>query len=290
MQYLYDLPVWREEIKILTADTLLVPGLEMFGHNCAAGNLRSLPHHIHATAEFLFLANGTQKYYIDDREYLLGGNQLLIVDADVPHSTGQMLFGRHESLWFRLDIIAFAGSLGLPESARAMICTALCGRKNPILPLGANMYGELKNAFYDLASEDPADRLCGYARFVAFITTLIKRTDPGTVYSAGIQRVVQFIADHICTHLSLEELAALAGLSLSGFKQKFRKETGISPREYINLAKIEKAKEYLAAGKTVTETAFALDFSSSSYFSVLFRQLENIPPSIYAARVRKTDQ
>ena len=89
------------------------------------------------------------------------------------------------------------------------------------------------------------------------------------------------LKDVLEVRLGLEELAELAGLSLSGFKQKFRRETGITPREYINLLKIEKAKALLRAGSSVTETAFSLDFSSSSYFSVLFKQMEDMSPSEY---------
>ena len=112
MDYVFDNAIWTDDVRILTDETLIVPGLEMFGHNCSARNLRLLTPQIHKTAEFLYLANGSQKYSINGQEYTVKGNQVLVVDAEVPHSSGPNPYGRYESLWFRLDIAAFAANLG----------------------------------------------------------------------------------------------------------------------------------------------------------------------------------
>lgn len=281
MDYVFDNAIWTDDTRIITQETLIVPGLEMFGHDCSARHLRLLTTHIHKTAEFLYLANGTQHYSIAGQEYVMKGNQVLVVDPEVPHSSGLNPYGRYETFWFRLDIPVFAASLGVSGQVKELICRRLQHMANPILAPREHLYNQLSGVFYNLASADPTEQLCGYGQFVHFITQLVKCTDPAVNCSPEMQRVISYIEENICSHLELEELAALAGLSLSGFKQKFRRETGITPREYINLLKIEKAKQYLAAGASVTETAFALDFSSSSYFSVLFRQMEDMPPSQY---------
>jgi len=281
MKYHFDDYMWTEDRKIITGEYTAVPGMEMFGHDCTVHNLHILKPHIHKTAEFVYLANGTQKYCIGDQEYTIKGNQVMVVDAQVPHSSGVNPYGRYESFWFRLDIQTFAECLGVPGWIKSLICSRLTNLQNPILAPKENLFGLLHDVFYDLSSVDPAKQLRGYSGFVGFITKLVECTDLTGGCSASIQRVLAYIEENICTHLKLEDLAELAGVSLSGFKQKFRRETGITPREYINLLKIEKAKEYLSAGYSVTETAFALDFSSSSYFSVLFRQMEDTTPDAY---------
>lgn len=285
--YCFDQATWTEDLKIITDETLIVPGMEMFGNNCTSGNLYILPPHRHRSTEFLYIANGSQKYYINDKEYTLNGNQVLVVDPHVPHSTGSNPYGRHESLWFRLDLKEFTRNLGVSQDVKQLICNRLHHLDTPLISLKEHMYSDLQEAFFGLASQDPTEQLCGYAKFIGFMTQLVRCTDPSVNYSREIQQVVDYIGAHICTQLSLEDLAELAGLSLSGFKQKFRRETGISPREYINLLKVEKAKQLLSAGHSITDTAFALDFSSSSYFSVLFHQIENMSPSEYVMKLRQ---
>lgn len=282
MNYITDPAIWTDHLKILTAETLCVPGLEMFGHNSAEGLQQPLAPHLHTTAEFLYFSNGIQYYHADGKEYLLNGNQVLVVNAHVPHSSGDTPFGRHESLWFRLDIRAFAEGLGLPPKEREPVLQAFSRQNAVLIPLQEKLYGTLHTAFYALASPDPVQRFRGYTLFVSFIAQLVLSAGPEIRHSDAIQRVLTHIEENICTQLTLEQLAALSGLSLSGFKQKFRRETGITPREYINLKKIEKARVLLKAGVSVTETAFALDFSSSSYFSVLFRQVEGMSPRAWA--------
>ena len=64
----------------------------------------------------------------------------------------------------------------------------------------------------------------------------------------------------IQTVVSLRELAAFAGLSVSHFSAVFRERTGYSPIEYFNHLKIQKACQYLAfTGMTVKELADLAD-------------------------------
>ncbi len=281
MEYAVDEAIWSENFKIITDQILTIPGLVMFGHNNDTRRRMALAPHIHKGAEFLYLSNGSQKYYINDDEYIIHGNQVLVVAADTLHSTGTIPYGRYETLWFQLDIDAFAAGLGVTDSMKRLCREALHRMCNTIVAPQENTYSDLQAAFYELASSDMTRQLMGYTRFIRFIMHLIQCTAPTSGCSPAVQRVIAYIEENICTHLELETLAELAGLSLSGFKQKFRRETGITPREYINLQKIEKSKEYLRQGVPITETAFALDFSSSSCFFYLFRQMEDMSPSEY---------
>lgn len=73
---------------------------------------------------------------------------------------------------------------------------------------------------------------------------------------------VDYIHSHIDEWIVLDQLASVCALSLSRFKTQFRQELRISPREYINIYKIEKAKEMLTTKSSITNIAYALSFSS----------------------------
>lgn len=242
----------------------------MIGHAACSRQAKALQPHIHQSAEFLCLASGSQKYCVGDREYVIKGNQVLVVDKDQLHSTGESPYGRYENIWFRLNVETFAIGLGLPEEMKEALIRRLCNMKEPIISLKENHYCNLREAFYDLVSENPVRRLSGFSGFVDFVMLLVQSSEGEVPPSGGLQPVLDNIQENTGTHLMLEDLAELAGLSLSGFKQKFRREIGITPREYINLKKIEKAKTLLTQGMSVTDTAFSLGFSSSSYFRCCF--------------------
>lgn len=99
--------------------------------------------------------------------------------------------------------------------------------------------------------------------------------------------MTDYLDSHLCDNVSLEQLADIACLSLSRFKERFRTEIGISPREYFNLKKIEQAKAWLhedGSGDRITDIAMKLGFSSSAYFSVVFKKFTALTPSEYLVR------
>jgi two-component system response regulator YesN len=62
----------------------------------------------------------------------------------------------------------------------------------------------------------------------------------------------------------------------------FKQHTGITVNDYINLYRIEKAKELLKDIKLkLTDVAIMVGYSSDNYFSKVFKKHEQITPSEY---------
>jgi AraC-like DNA-binding protein len=69
-------------------------------------------------------------------------------------------------------------------------------------------------------------------------------------------------------------------LSSSRFQALFKQKTGIPPAEFALRARVAEAARRLALpGTDVTSVAFALGFSSSQYFSSVFKRFTNLSPS-----------
>lgn len=92
---------------------------------------------------------------------------------------------------------------------------------------------------------------------------------------------MNYILDHITEPLTLDEVARQVYLSTSQFKQKFKKQLGISPRQFINSQKIEYAKSLLDEGSSVEAASNALNFSNSSYFTSVFKKFCSYTPTEY---------
>lgn len=110
------------------------------------------------------------------------------------------------------------------------------------------------------------------------------------ILTPEIYRALNFIYDHIYLDISLENLAACSGLSVSQFKVRFKQEVGISPRSFINMQKVEAAKSMLLEGLSKTETALQLGFNTSSYFAAVFKKYTFYTPSEYVRSKNKTDK
>lgn len=101
-------------------------------------------------------------------------------------------------------------------------------------------------------------------------------------YTQDIDDAVRFVREHVCDTLPLTEIACAAHLSVARLKTKFMQQVGVPPRAFVNLTKIDAAKQMLLTGQNVTDTAFALSFSSSGYFSTQFKKFTGQSPSQFA--------
>ncbi len=83
----------------------------------------------------------------------------------------------------------------------------------------------------------------------------------------------------------LDGLAADAGMSRRSFTRKFKLETGLSVGRWRQVAQLMRGIDMLAAGKSVTETAFALGYDSLSSFVVLCHRHTGMSPKMLARTI-----
>ncbi len=97
-----------------------------------------------------------------------------------------------------------------------------------------------------------------------------------------IEIIQNHIQENITKQFKIEELAKMAGVSISYFRQLFKSISGMSVTQYINFIKIDKAKDLLISGEyNVTEVAAQTGYTDIFYFSRIFKQYTGHPPSYY---------
>ena len=83
------------------------------------------------------------------------------------------------------------------------------------------------------------------------------------------------------------ELARTAALSRSTFFERFRREVGVAPMEYLLGWRMALAKDLLRRQKTgVAQVAGRVGYSSASTFSTAFARHVGMPPILYAREQR----
>ena len=89
-----------------------------------------------------------------------------------------------------------------------------------------------------------------------------------------IRRVCEYIERNIDGKLTLSILSKEAGLSKFHFQKTFKRIIGISPRQYVEARRLEKVKDLLRRGDTVTNAIYNAGFSSKG------RLYENSPSQL----------
>jgi AraC family transcriptional regulator len=99
---------------------------------------------------------------------------------------------------------------------------------------------------------------------------------------AALRRALDYIEDQPDERISLDDLAAAAGLSRFHFSRVFRQHIGMTPAAYVERTRLERAKEMMRHGQlSLMDVAYAAGFSDQSHFTRRFRAYEGCTPSEY---------
>ncbi len=86
-------------------------------------------------------------------------------------------------------------------------------------------------------------------------------------------------------NISLEDIAAVVGLSRFHFLRLFKNTTGFSPHAYLIQRRIELAKQSIEKGQCLTDAAINSGFSDQSHLTRCFKSTLGVTPGQYQKMV-----
>lgn len=108
----------------------------------------------------------------------------------------------------------------------------------------------------------------------------------GPAVSPEVSDAVRWIERNLAEPFTIRQVADAAGLGPSSLRQHFLDELGESPSAYMTRQRVEKAKLLLRdSRRSITDIALTLGFSTSSYFTSVFRRQTGQTPSEYRQAV-----
>lgn len=100
--------------------------------------------------------------------------------------------------------------------------------------------------------------------------------------SDSIRNSCEYIKAHLTEPIQVKKLAQQSGYAEYYFSHKFKKEMGVSVKEYILHEKINQAKVMLTSSdESIQKIGDNLAFGSRSYFYTCFQKAEGMSPSEY---------
>lgn len=266
-----------------------ITSLAVFGH--ATNNKAELPliNHYHKDkVEFVIVVDGIQRYTASDIPYTLYGGDVFFTMPDEIHSSGQSPQAVNEILWFQIELSSSQSLMDLPERESTLLyelLTKFDARQFQIPRRHINLFLE---SFELLCNDSFEDKIKGRALFVYCLMNMLACDADVQTLTEDIGSAKQYILNHIKEAIDMDELLGVSRLSVSRFKQKFKEQVGLSPREFINSTKIEKSKVQVAMTKqSITDIAFEYSFSSSNYFCVVFKQFTGYSPKSFRKKFQQ---
>lgn len=296
--------------KVYFGEDIKISGLTLMGYNKSNRVQMPMTMHVHENCmEVVVLIKGSECYLVSEnkiekiesisqkedevmpmpfdpssqngeqgQKFQIKGGQAFVSFLNEPHKNGNDLQGISEFIWFQLNLIGQKNFLGLEDRTSDLIIGKLANMQDHVFDVDKKGIFLLKEV---LRAIENREWIYAQGLFVSFLYKLLYLHPKSVSENNPVIKAMAYINDNINETLSMEALSEFCNVSLSTLKHDFKSYAGMTPRDYINTCKIDKAKELLSLGWSVTDTAMALSFNTSDYFSVVFKKYALVTPTEY---------
>lgn len=162
------------------------------------------------------------------------------------------------------------------------------GREGAAMNTSESEHGNTSNSLSVGELRDPLELIA----LVARRTYEPLRRESSNNSSMLVERTVRYVLKNYADDIRLDDLAAEVELSKFHFVRKFRKETGITPVNFLRRLRIVRAMKLLIGSDyTIGRIAQEVGYSDRATFSRAFLRTAGTQPSLYRhARLQPVGQ
>lgn len=247
-----------------------VPGAVIIHQKIRA---REVSEHAHDGHEFFLPLQGEIRIRVQGRELKAGPGKMIYLPPDIPHSFESSRTTSGERLILILSSSAWRAEGG--------------GKFAPSLLPASQLVKEV--AFHLLIHPRARAARALVATLVQVLSELLESPEPESSVRLSqlgdrtedprVQAACEYIRVHATEEISVDEVARAAGLSVRNLNRLMMIELGASPKKLIVLHRIDRARRLLKKGRSVTDVAMEVGYSSVSQFIATFRRTTGQLPS-----------
>lgn len=231
------------------------------------GGLQNLPHW-HMESELIFSEKGCCDVMVENTVYTL--------------SEGRCIFIRSGAVHY---VKADADSIVSVMKIDSELISSAVGAQTPVCPLLENKYPfseELEKIRQEIsAGEKYYEAVC--AGLVTAMTARIFRCERTETMSStsesSVYKELLRLIDERYAYMTFDEAAEFMCFSKPYFSKYFRKMSGMTFSEYLNIVRVSEAVKMLSRGDmSVGETALAAGFGTIRSFNRIFKRYTGFTP------------
>lgn len=233
--------------------------------------------HWHEEIEILYATEGAALITLEQQEYLLEKNSMIIINGNELHS------GYCENTPYSCKVLSFKPENLLTDTTASELHFQSLVIKD-----------EQVDSFMKLIFEECDEQRFAYKdNCKALLTQLLvylyrnyhsdmlsdKANEKRKKNLARLKPILSYIEEHSAEHISNKALADMMHLSEDRFGHLFRSNVGVAPQQYINTIRLEKAKELIhSTNHTITEISRMVGFLDYNHFGRQFLKTYGCTP------------
>ena len=252
--------------------------------------------HFHPELELVYVNKGQGKWHIGNHLSYFNNSQLLLIGPNLPHNgfTDRLTTNGFETLiQFKEDFLG-AHFFEIPEMKGVL---ELFERSKKGILFGVKTKEKIGKKIEKLVEKE------GFKKIIIFLEilhTLAKSEDytllnaDGYAFETELQDsskldiIYKHINENFKEHISLDEIASVATMTVPAFCRYFKKATGKTFTKLVNEYRVVHATKLLSESQTsITEISYECGFNNFSHFNKLFKEITGKSASKYRGEMKK---
>lgn len=254
-------------------------------------------YHYHEGVEILRILEGSAKIVINNRPIAVEKDDLLIINAFDAHGTylsdTDLTFSRSCVMFHPYHIFpAESGDDRFFADLKSICFENKIAANHPAAEALRTCVDHVTDLFQKRDDGWTVKAFAEVMRFYSIVVEnkLYREQSENTSYMFDFMtRVSTYIADHFDEDISTTDIAAHCQYSTEHFCRLFKKCFDKTFKDYLNIYRIQKAKDFIDLGNfnTIAEIASMCGFNNQNHFSHMFKKYVGSLPSEYIKRPRE---
>lgn len=243
------------------------------------GIMQKFPNHFHEYYVIGFVEEGQRRLLCKNKDYTINPQDLVILNPFDSHTCMQI---NNEALDWRCinikkEVIQkvteeIYGEKYLPSFSKTVLSDTeiliLLKELHTMIVLGTGNSKTRKEKFYKIIKKL-------YDEYNGQIL------EEEIIPAEEIKYLCRYMKNNYRQKLTLDELSEITGQNKFTLLRNFNKVHGLTPYQYLETIRIEKARTYLEEGYTPAEVALNTGFSDQSHFTRFFKSFIGFTPKQY---------
>lgn len=248
------------------------PGIELYRAHIVR---HAFEPHTHAAYGFGAVASGVERFRYRGSEHLAAPGGIVTMNPDVLHTGRAESDGgwQYRMIYIEpqvLDDIAGQRGWWFADAVQQQ-------------PARAKQLSQLLAALWQ--ADDALAFDCLLTQLVALLAPLAGSHPPHTA-TQRFDAVIDYMQAHLAQRITLEQLAAVAGLSPFHFLRQFQAQHHATPQQMLMALRLHRAKQLLTAGLAPAQVAADCGLSDQSHLNRCFVKRYGTTPARYQKAVR----
>ena len=248
----------------------------------ADGRSACYDRHAHQTFSIGAIITGESSFVIDNEEHRVQAGSVVIINPGQVHACNPV----DDLPWSYCMLYVDAAWLGaLQQELGQQGETGFHAYATVISEEPALFEGML--ALYETLIDVDQDLMGRQGAVIDYFSELHRHLQPAPMElraeNGKLQLAADFIHAHCTQELSLDDIAAHAGLSASYLFRAFKKQYGMTPHAYLVNRRVQYAQEQLKRGVSIADAAVEAGFADQAHLQRVFKRLLSATPGQYRA-------